>query len=178
MNKSQIDREALIDWTALPAGQRKWTPVLQQQPAPAGKATSTNASGWNLIAVCWCVALLVVALVIVIDWSGSPRGRTYHVNDISSISVPSDLKASYSVIDLHSAGRGLVEITTKRDGPSGTTYARRLIDCRAATFKYLGTGDTLAEANQDRPEPTMSRLVDGSISYHVVVDACSRGGVR
>lgn len=92
------------------------------------------------------------------------------------IAVPSDPRASYSAVERRSLGPDRVEIITRREGPSGVTFARREVDCRALTFRYLGEGDTLAQARRPGPPPTrMAQLVEGSISYHVVHFACAGG---
>ena len=88
------------------------------------------------------------------------------------IYVPSDRRASYTAVEVKNAGRGMIEIITKRNGPSGTSYARRLVDCVGSKFKYLGEGDTLEEARRNRPSPGMGSLVQGSISYYVSAYAC------
>ncbi len=88
------------------------------------------------------------------------------------IGVPTDPKAKYTVVDLKNVGGGKAEITTKRDGPSGTSYAKRLVDCGSMRFKYLGEGDTIEDLNRSKPSPNMGPLVTGSISYHVSMYAC------
>jgi hypothetical protein len=63
------------------------------------------------------------------------------------------------------------------DVPSdpGVSYARREIDCAAMTFRYLGEGDTLEQANSDSPNPgDMGMLTDGSISDVISEYACQR----
>jgi hypothetical protein len=92
------------------------------------------------------------------------------------IDVPSDPKAKYTAVDVTRVGDGKAEITTKRDGPSGTSYAKRLVDCRSMRFRYLGEGDTMEELNRSKPSPNMGPLVTGSISYHVSVYACRAVG--
>jgi hypothetical protein len=88
------------------------------------------------------------------------------------IDVPTDLKAKYTVVDVKRVGGGKAEITTRRDGPSGTSYAKRLVDCGSMRFKYLGEGDTMEELSRSKPSPNMGPLVTGSISYHVSMYAC------
>lgn len=90
-----------------------------------------------------------------------------------AIAVPSDPRARYELVGKVRRDDGLVEITTRRQGPSGTSFARREADCRRRMFRYLGEGDTLEEARRPAPHPgRMSPLFDGSISGHIVRFAC------
>jgi hypothetical protein len=90
-----------------------------------------------------------------------------------SISVPSDARARYEAVSVIKRRDGLVEIITRRDGPSGISFARREVDCRRQLFRYIGEGDTLEEAKRPAPNPgRMAVLVEGSISYYVVRFAC------
>ena len=91
-----------------------------------------------------------------------------------SIFVPSDPKAAYSVVGKPTRKGSDVVAVTKRVGPSGTSYSRRLVDCSSMTFRYLGEGDTLAEAMQDRGGSQMGDLVPGSISTYVALHVCKR----
>jgi hypothetical protein len=84
-----------------------------------------------------------------------------------TIFVPTDSKARYTVTNLKRTEEGLVEITTRRDGPSGTSTAKRLIDCDGKRFAYT-EDDGVAV-----PNPTLGPLVAGSISYYVSDYACS-----
>ncbi len=90
------------------------------------------------------------------------------------ISVPSDPSAQYAiVVDDVGLGRSALMVISKRDGPSGTSYAIREVNCTNSTFRYMGEGDSLEEAIasvNDRSK--MSALVEGSISYFVVRAAC------
>jgi hypothetical protein len=70
---------------------------------------------------------------------------------------------------------GHLEVLSQRTGPSGTSYARREIDCRAETFRYLGEGDNRAEAERDSPNPgPMTALTGTSASSDVATEACVR----
>jgi hypothetical protein len=87
------------------------------------------------------------------------------------LSVPSDPKAQYFVLEKSRKG---VEgtIVTKRVGPSGTGYSKRLYNCLDKTVKYLGTGDSLAEMAASKPNQKMGAIVQDSIAYFVGVEAC------
>jgi hypothetical protein len=80
-----------------------------------------------------------------------------------SIRIPTDASATYAVI-AKGGTKKLPTLTTRREGSSGVTFAKRRFDCSAHTFMYLGEGDTLEEAERGRPDPKMSELTEGSIS--------------
>lgn len=87
------------------------------------------------------------------------------------LSVPSDAKAQFFVLE--KGGNGVERtIVTKRVGSSGTTYSKRLYNCRDATVKYLGTGDSIAAMNVSQPDPKMAEIVNGSIAFYVGKEAC------
>lgn len=90
-----------------------------------------------------------------------------------AINVPSDLKAKYFVMEKTTSGN-TVTITTKRVGPNGTSYSRRLYNCANATFKYLGDGDTYADMEKSKPDSKMSPLTGGSVSAFIGLEACKK----
>ncbi len=94
------------------------------------------------------------------------------------ISVPSDPGVSYRAVEIKAKPNGMVEILTRRQGPSGISFSLREIDCRNRSFRYLGEGDTREEAARaearNRPNNRMGQLTEGSISTHVANFACSR----
>lgn len=91
----------------------------------------------------------------------------------STIAVPSDSRATYTAVEVRKAGAKRI-IVTERAGPSGSSFAIREVDCVARTFRYLGEGDTLAEARQNKKSGPMAPLVHGSISYYVALEACEK----
>lgn len=110
--------------------------------------------------------LLSVGVLLLLLWFAS------HASAEQVISVPTDPSAMYTVLDITRRPDSLVEITTRRDGTSGTSYAKRLVDCASATFKYLGDGDTLEMMRNSKPDPNMAELVPGSVSTYVSEYAC------
>ena len=88
--------------------------------------------------------------------------------------VSSDPGVDYNLISWKKLSNGNVEATTERRGPSGTSYARREIDCAARMFRYLGEGSTLQEAQEDRSDPDMSPLTDQSISSIAAAFICAK----
>ncbi|HBU6577870.1 hypothetical protein [Klebsiella oxytoca] len=89
----------------------------------------------------------------------------------TTISIPTDSKAKYTIID-KSLNGSMATITTMREGPSGTSYSQRLYDCTSWTVKYLGDGDTLEQMKASKPDEGMSPIVDNSIAYYIGQKAC------
>lgn len=104
---------------------------------------------------------------------GSPQrtAPTAAQDESEPLAVPSDPRARYFVVERAGTAARPV-ITTKRVGPSGTSYARREFDCGARRVRYLGEGDTKAEADRPNEEPNLSSIVDGSIADYVRGAAC------
>lgn len=90
----------------------------------------------------------------------------------TEISIPSDSKARYFILSI---GGTTFEPTllTKRVGPSGVSYTEAVYDCRARTWKYLATGDTMEEMKRSKPDMKMGPLVEGSIAWYKWVYACT-----
>lgn len=89
------------------------------------------------------------------------------------LTIPSDVKAQYFVLD-RGGTKAHPTLTTKRVGPSGISYSKRIFDCSVGTVKYLGSGDTLDEVKRSKPDPKMSPLVEGSIAWHQWRYACGQ----
>jgi hypothetical protein len=91
--------------------------------------------------------------------------------------VPSDSRASYTMLSVTRGGNGHVFAISRRDGPSGTSYSRREIDCAKMLFRYTGEGDSMAQAQRPYPRSDPMRpLVHGSISDVASRFACRRAG--
>jgi len=87
------------------------------------------------------------------------------------LNVPSDPKATFFILE--KGGKGIERtIVTKRVGPSGTTYSRRLYNCTNNTVKYLGSGDTMSAMISSKADPSMAPIVQGAIAYYVGLEAC------
>ncbi|MFM9847084.1 MAG: hypothetical protein ACKVP3_07980 [Hyphomicrobiaceae bacterium] len=97
--------------------------------------------------------------------------------DANNIPIPSDAKARYTMLSLRNEGE-LVSVETRRDGPSGTSYARRLVDCRRMLSKYTATGDTQEDLKRSKPAEKMTPMVEGSISDVVSRFACAADASR
>lgn len=90
-----------------------------------------------------------------------------------SIPVWSDSKASYTDEGSGELDNGNLWIITRRDGPSGVSFSKREIDCRAETFRYLGEGDT-RESISATADVNMGQLTESSISTLVSDYACKK----
>ena len=89
----------------------------------------------------------------------------------TSISIPTDSKAKYSILEKEMNG-SMATITTMREGASGISYSKRLYDCTAWTVRYLGDGDTIEQMKASKPDERMSPIVDNSIAYYLGQKAC------
>jgi len=67
----------------------------------------------------------------------------------------------------------MIEISTRRDGPSGKSFAIRLVQCEPLRLGYIAEGDSEADLVRD-PAPKLTQLVNGSISDVVAKHACVR----
>ncbi|HQV02946.1 MULTISPECIES: hypothetical protein [unclassified Novosphingobium] len=93
-----------------------------------------------------------------------------------AIATPSDPGASYRILKIKKRGNGNLDVLSRRDGPLGTSFARREIDCQAYTYRYLGEGDTRADAEATSSNPgKMSKLTGTSASSDVANAACRKG---
>ena len=96
---------------------------------------------------------------------------SFNVFAAEVVYVPTDTKASYTILDKTRDG-SMATITTERKGPSGTSYSKRLYDCTAGTVKYLGDGETIEQMNNSAPDPNMAPRVDRSIACYIGQKAC------
>lgn len=88
------------------------------------------------------------------------------------VSIPSDAAAKYFILE-RGGTPAMPTLLTRRVGPSGSSYSKRVFDCAARTVKYLGNGDTLTELAASTPDPDMGPLVEGSIADVLLQKACS-----
>ncbi len=91
------------------------------------------------------------------------------------ISSPSDPNASYKIVKIDEMSNGNLEVISKRQGPSGISFARREISCSNYTYRYLGEGNTQAESEEDSSYiGEMSALTGTSASSDVANAACEK----
>lgn len=87
------------------------------------------------------------------------------------LSVPIDRKAQYFAVEKGGTGAARL-IVTKRVGPEGTGYTKRLYNCANNTVKFLGSAGSLEEMGATKPDSTMVPIVAGSIEYFIGLEAC------
>jgi len=88
-------------------------------------------------------------------------------------SHPGDKGTYYLISNQTIQGRNLV--VSKRDGPSGTSFSAREIDCKNMTFRYVAEGETINAMKKNATTyqvGSMSSLVKGSASWFVAKAAC------
>lgn len=86
--------------------------------------------------------------------------------------ISSDPTGTYFNLEIDGSG-SMRTIVTRREGKSGTSFSKREVDCASRRFRYLGTGDTLAEMKTRKPDPNMGPLTHESISSFVADQACA-----
>ena len=90
-----------------------------------------------------------------------------------AIQVPSDSRAQYYFLE-KSGNSTFRTLTTKRVGPSGTSYAKRLFNCSQKTVKYLAEGETLSTVRAATSSSyQLAPIVTGSIAYYMYLEACN-----
>jgi hypothetical protein len=96
-------------------------------------------------------------------------------NEGFAINAPSDPGVSYRILSIKGMKNGNLEVASRRDGSSGTSFARREIDCGAYIYRYLGEGDSRAEAAADKVNlAKMTALTGNSASSDVANAACKK----
>jgi hypothetical protein len=135
------------------------------------------------------IALILVCIMVISRCAGNretDEGGALNIADLPSVKptapagesfpVNSDT-AKYRLLRQRTLSNGNLEVLTERIGTSGTSYARREINCDAGTFRYLGEGDTQNDAEQDGPNPgAMGILIYPSISSETAEFACGKAG--
>lgn len=94
-----------------------------------------------------------------------------------SFSVTANPGVEYVVFDVLKRPDGLIEVFSRRKGSSGTSFARRLVDCQNWKFMYLAEGDTVAELSVLHPDARMAQLTAGSSSTAVSYNGCKLAGM-
>jgi hypothetical protein len=97
--------------------------------------------------------------------------------DAINVEVRADPGVQYVVYNVAKRPDGLIEVYSRRIGKSGTSYAKRLVNCKNWTFMYLAEGDTIEELSIPRPDPKMSQMVAGSSSTAISYHACKAAGL-
>ncbi len=111
----------------------------------------------------------VLAFLAVAGSTGTPSP----IPEAGHIYVPWHKSTRLTALEVKSVGPDMVEVMTRRDGKSGTSYVWRRIDCAAREFQYLGEGTTEQQAKQRNAADTRKTpLSEGSISFYVAAYAC------
>jgi len=115
-------------------------------------------------------------LGVVVFLSVTSRDETPSaVPNADRIPVPWHQSTRLTAMELKWSGPDTVDVLTRRDAKTGTTYVLRRIDCKAREFQYLGEGATEAQAREGHAADTMrNRLSEGSISFYVAAYACPK----
>ncbi|MFV3370091.1 hypothetical protein ACNFH5_18140 [Pseudomonas sp. NY15435] len=141
----------------------------------------SKAKGWIILAgflvvLGWLTYLLLPKSPAPVAAKFEPAAEPQR--PASYLEVPSDPRGQYTVLGVSKVDYSHVQIDTLREGSSGTSYSRRLVDCGQAKIMYLGTGETLQEMERERPDPGMVPIVEGSIAFYVAKRACRDSPIR
>jgi hypothetical protein len=106
----------------------------------------------------------------------TPRDETPSAPpDAARIPVPWHKSTQLMALEVKQISPDTVDILTRRDAKTGTTYVLRRIDCAAREFQYLGEGTTERQAREGHAADTKkNRLTENSISFYVAAYACPK----
>ena len=93
------------------------------------------------------------------------------------VDVAADPGVQYVIFNVLRRPDGRIEVASRRKGSSGTSYAKRLVNCQDWTFMYLAEGDTIKALSIPRPDPEMAPLTPGSSSTVITYHACRQAGL-
>jgi hypothetical protein len=97
------------------------------------------------------------------------------LSEAGRIHVPWHQSTRLTALELKRIGPDTVDVLTRRDSKTGTTYVLRRIDCAAREFQYLGEGTTERQAREGHAADTRkNRLTENSISFYVAAYACPK----
>jgi hypothetical protein len=111
---------------------------------------------------------LAVFLAVARDTAAPPAPA-----EASRIYVPWHKSTRLLALEVKRVDADTVDVLTRRDAKSGTSFILRRIDCAARTFQYLGEGASEQQAREGHAADTRkNRLTEGSISFYVAAYAC------
>jgi len=135
------------------------------------KALSTGK--WKVL-LALAAGPVLGAMVFLVVTSGIPTPSANP--EASRVHVPWHKSTRLTALELKQVGPDPVDVLTRRDAKSGTTYVLRRVDCKAREFQYLGEGTTEQQAREGHAADTRkSGLTEGSISFYVAAYACPGG---
>jgi hypothetical protein len=130
----------------------------------------TFSTGKGKVLLALAAGPVLGALVFLAVTSGIPTPSANP--EASRIHVPWHKSTRLTALELKWVGPDTVDVLTRRDAKSGTTYVLRRIDC-AREFQYRGEGTTEREAKEGHAaDARKNRLIEGSISFYVAAYAC------
>lgn len=93
--------------------------------------------------------------------------------EASRIYVPWHHSTHLTALEQTAAGPDAVDVLTRRDAKSGTTYVLRRIWCTARAVQVLGEGGTEAQAKDHNAADTGRKPVQANtISFYVAAHVC------
>ena len=137
---------------------------------PEAKTFSTGKRKFLFALAAGPVLGLLVFLAVA---SGVPTPPA--VSEADRIYVPWHKSTRLMALEVQRIDPDTVDVLTRRDAKSGTTYVLRRIDCGAREFQYLGEGVTEQQAREGHAADSQkNRLTEGSISFYVAAYACPK----
>ncbi|MFO1080292.1 MAG: hypothetical protein U1E23_06685 [Reyranellaceae bacterium] len=89
------------------------------------------------------------------------------------IAVPWHTSTRLTVVAERRLGPDTVDIVTRRDSKTGTSFTHRLIDCRSREYMLLGEGRSAAQALEPPSgEPERVAIAEKTIPFYVAAFAC------
>lgn len=95
------------------------------------------------------------------------------VNAGQMLAIPSDLKATYEIIQV-SGTKNRPILETKRSSPSGDSYAIREFDCKTKKTRYLADSSTREGLKSSKPEEGMGPIMENSIAWYQYKFVCKK----
>lgn len=87
------------------------------------------------------------------------------------LNVPADPTAQHFLVK--KGGTGVARlIVTKRVGPEGISFAKRLYNCKENTVKFLGSAGSVEEIAATKPDSKIEAIAAGSIDFFIGAEAC------
>ena len=93
--------------------------------------------------------------------------------DAKDIAVPWHQSTRLTALEQTRTGPDTVDVLTRRDAKTGTTYVLRRIWCASREVQYLGEGPTEAQARAGHAADTRRKPVaEKTISFYVAAHVC------
>ena len=119
------------------------------------------------------IAITVFVVLIVLYFLVSaPATNDNHTTNDNHISVPSDPKAEYTLIEKSMNGANPVLIAKRHTDISGTSYSKNEFDCSSSKYRPIADSEDLESIRNNQSSVDMVDLVPGSIKYWQWVYAC------